>query len=255
MPITVSQLQIAPVKGLRVTPVDEVELTPSGPRGDRGYGVIDAKTHKLALTTRNRSLLRIAAGIDPASGELTLKFPGGDVVSEVPQPGEPATTAVYDGREVAGRLVAPGPLTDALAKHFRRGVRLIAFDPEETRGDDAPVTLMSRASLEALAPALDGQTPDARRFRMTITIDGAGAWEEHGWSGRELEVGEARLAVVDPVPRCAVTTHGPETGDRDLPVLKALAELRGKKDVTFGVWCRVVDPGRVRIGDSVALRD
>jgi hypothetical protein len=36
-----------------------------------------------------------------------------------------------------------------------------------------------------------------------------------------------------------------------VPTLKALAELRGKDDVTFGVWCEVVAPGRVRVGDTV----
>jgi hypothetical protein len=37
-------------------------------------------------------------------------------------------------------------------------------------------------------------------------------------------------------------------------VLKALAELRGKDDVTFGLWCDVVRPGRVRVGDAVTPR-
>jgi uncharacterized protein len=53
------------------------------------------------------------------------------------------------------------------------------------------------------------------------------------------------------VPRCAVTTRDPDTGRRDVPTLKALAQLRGKRDVTFGVWCDVVAPGRIRRGDAV----
>jgi uncharacterized protein YcbX len=110
---------------------------------------------------------------------------------------------------------------------------------------------MSDASLEALAPELDGAVPDARRFRMTIAIDGVAAWEEHGWAGREIAVGDALLRGIDPVPRCAVTTRDPEQGTTDAPVLKALATLRGKQDVTFGLWCEVLVPGRVRVGDRV----
>ncbi len=113
---------------------------------------------------------------------------------------------------------------------------------------------MSGASLAALAPQLDGTVPDARRFRMTIAIDGVGAWEEHGWSGRELAVGGALLRGIDPVPRCVVTTRDPDSGRTDLPVLAALARLRGKRDVTFGLWCAVVTPGRVQLGDAVRLR-
>jgi uncharacterized protein YcbX len=88
---------------------------------------------------------------------------------------------------------------------------------------------------------------------MTIAIDGAAAWEEHGWGGREIAVGAARLRGLEPVPRCAVTTRDPEHGGTDAPVLKALATLRGKRDVTFGIWCDVVEPGPVRVGDAIAL--
>jgi hypothetical protein len=36
-------------------------------------------------------------------------------------------------------------------------------------------------------------------------------------------------------------------------VLRALARLRGKDDVTFGVWCDVVAPGAVRVGDPIVV--
>jgi uncharacterized protein YcbX len=125
-------------------------------------------------------------------------------------------------------------------------------DAGRTGADDAPVSLMSQASLRALAGALDGTVPDGRRFRMTLTIAGVEAWEEHGWAGREVAAGRAVLRVVDPIPRCVVTTRDPDAGRTDFPILKALARLRGKDGVTFGVWCEVARPGTVRVGDSVA---
>jgi len=130
-------------------------------------------------------------------------------------------------------------------------VQLVAREDTEQGGDDSAVTLMSRASLAALGEALGAGDVDGRRFRMTIEIDGVEAWEEHGWAGREVRVGEAVLRVAAPTERCAVTTRSPDDGHRDAPVLKALANLRGKHDVTFGVWCDVVAPGRVRVGDAV----
>jgi uncharacterized protein YcbX len=171
----------------------------------------------------------------------------------VPAPGATATTRNYEGREISGRRV-DGPLADALSEHLGRPVHLLWRDPETTGADDAPVTLMSRASLAALAPELDGRVPDARRFRMTIEVDGVEAWAEHGWGGRTVAVGDAVLRVDAPVVRCVITTRDPESGKRDLPILKALARLRGKQDVTFGVWCDVAEPGVVRRGDVVQLR-
>jgi uncharacterized protein len=244
---TVTALAIAPVKGLRVAAVDELEIGPAGAVGDRAFLVVDTD-NALLQTTRTPALLQVAARRD--GGLLCLTFPDGRAVAAVPEPGERAETANYEGRRIAGRLVA-GELAEALSEHLHRPVRLLARDAEDRGADDAPVTLMSQASLGALAPALDGAVPDPRRFRMTITIDGVAAWEEHGWGGRGLTVGGAALRVTEPVPRCVVTTRDPERGRRDMPTLKALAELRGKDDVTFGVWCEVVAPGRVRVGDTV----
>ena len=109
-------------------------------------------------------------------------------------------------------------------------------------------------TLAALAPALGGALPDPRRFRMTLTIDGVEAWGEDGWRGREVAIGDAaRLRVTAPVPRCVVTTRDPDDGHRDLPTLKALAELRGGWRAHFGVWCDVVAAGPVRRGDPVTV--
>ena len=242
MAASVTDLAIAPVKGLRVAAVDELEIGSAGAVGDRAFLVVDA-ANELLLTTRTPKLLQVTARLEGDS--LALTFPDGRCVAAVPEPGERAETANYEGRRISGRLVG-GELAEALSQHLRRPVRLLARDSAAQGADDAPVTLMSLASLAALG------VPDARRFRMTITVDGVDAWDEHGWGGRELAVGTAVLRVSEPVPRCVVTTRDPESGRRDAPTLKALAELRGKHDVTFGVWCEVVAPGRVRVGDALA---
>ena len=249
MPATVTGLALAPVKGMRVVAVEELALERQGARGDRAFLVVDGDGG-LVSTSRTPELLAVEPAHDPARGTLRLRFPGGTEVHEEVTPGAAATTRLYDGREVTGRMVG-GPLAGALSDYLGHPVRLLARDGEQTGADDFPVTLMSTATLHALAPALDGAVPDARRFRMTIRIEGVAAWEEHGWAGRELAAGDARLRVVDPVPRCVVTTRDPDSGRTDAPVLKALARLRGPRDVTFGIWCEVAHPGLVRVGDAV----
>jgi uncharacterized protein YcbX len=235
---------------MRLVEVDAVDLGAAGPAGDRAFHV--RADGKVALTTRHPKLVQIVPAWDRRSGLLELRFPDGTVVAAPVEHGAAVTTAFYDGRPVPGHVVE-GPFAAAISEHIVRRVDLVARDRDEVGADDFPVTLMSRASLGALGVALGDDAVDGRRFRMTIVVDGVDAWEEHGWNGREVRVGDAVLRVAEPTPRCVVTTRDPDTGRRDAPVLKALAGLRGKDDVTFGVWCDVVAPGRVRVGDPTVV--
>jgi uncharacterized protein YcbX len=51
-----------------------------------------------------------------------------------------------------------------------------------------------------------------------------------------------------------VTTRNPESGATDARILHALTRLRGKNDITFGVWCEILRPGRILVDDVVMLR-
>jgi uncharacterized protein len=234
---------------MRTVAVDALELAPSGPVGDRGFHVRE-EDGGIALTTRNPRLVQIVPAWDAEAGELALAFPDGRRVAAPVVRGAAVETAFYDGRPVPGRVVE-GPFAAALSEHLGRPVQLVAHDEGVTGGDDRAVTLMSDGSLAAVSAALD-DVVDPRRFRMTISIEGAQPWEEDGWAGREVTVGATVLRVAAPVGRCVVTMRDPDDGHGDLPILRALAQLRGKRDVCFGVWCDVAAPGIVRVGDAVA---
>jgi hypothetical protein len=94
---------------------------------------------------------------------------------------------------------------------------------------------------------------------MSIEVDGAGAFEEDAWLGRELRVGEARIRPAGHVGRCIVTSMDPETGALDVPTLDLLRDLRADADTTeplaLGVWGSVLSPGTVAIGDELRLSD
>lgn len=249
MPVTVSQLAVAPVKGMRLQGTSEIRLGRHGIIGDREFLVIGADG-KLLLTGRTPALLQIEPAWDRARNVLALRFPDGNVLQDTPQLGACSATRMYDGREIPGWIIA-GPLSAALSGYLGREVHLFRREPECIGHDDLPVTLMSEASLKALAAEFNGTTPDPRRLRMSITMTGTDAWAEHGWGRQRVSIGEAILRVIAPVPRCVVTTHNPDSGATDARVLHALARLRGKKDITFGVWCDIISPGTIHIGDLV----
>jgi len=249
LPLTVSQLAIAPVKGMRLQRSTEIQLGHHGVIGDREFFIVDDHG-KLLQTGRNPGLLRIEPSWEPARNLLTLRFPDGSVVQDAPGPGTAAVTRMYDGREIPGRVI-PGPLSAALSSYLGQSVHLFKRAADHLGSDDCPVTLMSEASLHALATEFSGTVPDSRRFRMTITVTGADAWAEHGWSGQQVAIGDITLRVLEPVPRCVVTTRNPESGATDARILHALARLRGKDDITFGVWCEILQPGHIQLGDLV----
>jgi len=249
VPVTVSQLAIAPVKGMRLHSSSEIRLGQHGVIGDREFLVI-GEDGNLLLTSRTPALMQIEPAWDRTRDVLALRFPDGSVVQDTPEPGASAATRMYDGREIPGWII-PGPLSAALSGYLGREVLLFRREPEHIGHDDEPVTLMSEASLKALAPELNGTAPDPRRFRMTITVTGADAWAEHGWGGQKVSIGEAIVRVIAPVPRCVITTRNPDSGATDARVLHALARLRGKNDIAFGVWCGIIRAGRIHIGDLV----
>jgi len=248
LPVTVSQLAIAPVKGMRLQRSTEIWLGHNGVTGDREFLIVDDDC-RLLLTARNPGLLRIEPSWEPARNLLAFRFPDGSVVQDAPEPGTAAVTRMYDGREIPGRVVS-GPLSAALSGYLGRAVHLFKRAADHLGSDDRPVTLASEASLHALAAELNGAAPDPRRFRMNITVTGTDPWAEHRWSG-QVTIADTTLRVLAPVPRCVVTTRNPESGATDARILHALARLRGKNDITFGVWCEIIQPGHIHVGDLV----
>ena len=151
----------------------------------------------------------------------------------------PSTT----GAPVSGRLVE-GPFAAALSEYLGRPVELVAHDDGVTGGDDHAVTLMSDGSLAAVSAALDGAFVDPRRFRMTIAIEGAQAWEEDGWAGREV-ADRHRHPARRGAHRALRDHHArPRRRPRRPADPARPGGLRGKRDVAFGVWCDVAAPGR-----------
>ena len=88
------------------------------------------------------------------------------------------------------------------------------------------------------------------RFRANLYVGGGAAWEEFDWVGGEIEIGEARLRIPSRIPRCAATGVDPETGARDVNVVKGLQAAYGHYDM--GVYAEVLRGGRVAVGDRVA---
>jgi len=248
---SVSRLSIAPVKGLALQHPDEVEITPTGVPQDRRFFLVNDRG-KLLDGTRDGPLFGVHAECDADGTRLALRFPDGRVVEGPVELGNPAVTAFWE-RPVRGRVVL-GPWSDALSDHLGQHVRLQRAEMPGGGTDQWPVSIVSDASLEELARRSGAESIDGRRFRMLVQVAGSHPHEEDEWIGGVVRIGGARVRVTKQDSRCRMTTRNPDTGVRDFDTLRAIKEYRGVRNgeaIDFGVYAEVVEPGRVRVGDSV----
>jgi len=251
----VSRLAIAPVKGMALLHPREIRLERFGVAENRRFHLVDADGRRYGQL-RDGALARIVPDYDAEAERLTLRFPDGRVVGGDIVLGDAIVTDFY-GRSVPGRLVE-GPWSERVSQFVGRPVRLVRPDAPGTAVDRdlGPVTMLSAASVAELARRAGRDSVDDRRFRMLIAVAGCHAHEEDTWLGRRVAVGEAVVRLHEQVARCAITTQSPDTGIRDFDSLREIKRYRGtrdgdRKNIDFGVFGEVEQPGRVRVGDAV----
>lgn len=250
---TVARINVTPVKATALHHPDQIRLEPYGPVDNRDFYLVD-EDGLLFAGSKLGPLVQIHADHDPERKVLSLRFPDGTLVEgSAVADGEQLETNFY-GRPVPAREVE-GPWSEALSRYAGRDIRLLRVERTGDGNDIDPVTLVSTASVEELARQGEAGGPlDPGRFRMTMEIDGCTPHEEDTWAGHEVRVGEAIIRVGEQVPRCVVTTQDPNTGLRDFPTLKVIKRYRGvtpDQELPFGVYAQVVQPGLVRVGDTV----
>jgi hypothetical protein len=153
-----------------------------------------------------------------------------------------------------GSLGADGePLVDgqpwgseAIAARLRQAVgsdvRLARYDGPE-RFDVLPLLVATDGAIAKLGM-------DRRRFRPNILVRGVSGDAERSWPGKRLRIGTAVIGVASLRQRCVMTTYDPDTQVQDLSVLRRIVREAGGR---LALDCRVIEPGRVAVGDRVEV--
>ena len=114
----------------------------------------------------------------------------------------------------------------------------------------ALISLVSTASLDAFAKA-SGTQPDNRRFRINIVISGVAAFQESEIIGRDIQCGEAILAVKKPVGRCAAINVEPDTALRGPDHLAMMRTHFGHSEL--GIFAEIKNGGQIKAGSNIKL--
>ncbi|MCB0976965.1 MAG: MOSC domain-containing protein [Acidimicrobiales bacterium] len=240
-----------PVKSFQGIELESIEIGPRGVVGDRAWGIVDDEGHVL-------SAKRFKALFDGTATDETITVPG-HAPRELGDPEVDAELNEWLGRPV--RLVRP---TDVDSTSYE-----MTFDPPEDDSDYfeipspegsfrdlADVHLLTTATLDGFGAARPDLDWDVRRFRpnLVLDVDGAEPLVEQTWLGREIHVGPVLLRVDSPTVRCAMPLRAQPGGlERQPGLFQAMNELNETFPNHLGVYCTVVIPGTVSVGDPVSV--
>jgi MOSC domain-containing protein len=247
----VRAIHLSPVKSLGLASAERVTVTAGGIPGDRWFVLLDDKG-ELATLRKYGGLAKARSRFDPEQGTLELELADGRRVAATVNGGTPHTVEMF-GRDVPGELLE-GPWAEPLTELAGHPMRLLRVAEAGAGQDTYPMSLLSQESIDELASRNDlDPAPDPRRFRNTLLIEGAGPHGEDAWVGGRVRAGQAVLRIVERDVRCSLITRNPDTGERDLDTLRLIDAYRPRpdRDVCFGVYADVEQPGDVAVGDTV----
>jgi len=154
----------------------------------------------------------------------------------------------YRGKESAQLHLTADPWT---AGSYAADANVaVTLDRTQPRWFDAgPVSLLLDLWVRDVE-ALVGRELDPLRWRPNLYVRTAPDFtlREPALVGTTLRAGGAVLRVVDTIRRCVTTTYDIATGEALPIVLEAVAAQRNN---VVGVYCEVVTPGDVALGDAV----
>ncbi|MGH7230617.1 MAG: MOSC domain-containing protein [Nitrospiraceae bacterium] len=259
---SVRELWRYPVKSMLGEELGAATLTERGVQGDRQFALIDVESGKVVSAKNPRRWptmfafqARIIPG-PPAGVQITL--PDGQIITEAARDVDAVLSARL-GRKVKLTTVPPAqpvleqysPNLDGLSEQDTETTVKI---PPTTFFDDAPVHLLTTATLQALRSRYPDGRFDVRRFRPNVVIETETpepAFLENDWKGRTLAIGEQlRLAVTGLCARCVMTTLPQKDLSQDLGILRAAVQ---HNNGMVGVLAMVVTPGSISPGDSVRV--
>lgn len=192
---------------------------------------------------RPEALERVAVLPDGLAGDRTAAL-------VVESPLHPRAGKPFRGKESSRLHLTADPAT-AATYAADAGV-LLTLDRSRPRWFDlAPVSLLLDLWV-ADAEALVGEALDPQRFRPNLFVRAAPGFakREQELLGTALRAGTVELLVTHVTRRCITPNYDVATGTVGPDVLRALAEHR---DARIGVYCDVVTPGEVALGDGVTI--
>ena len=155
----------------------------------------------------------------------------------------------YRGKESAQLHLTSDPET--AATYAADANVMVTLDRSRPRWFDAgPVSLLFDLWVRDVE-ALVGEALDPLRWRPNLFVRAAPEFtrREPALVGTRVRAGAVVLQVVSTIGRCVTPTYDVTTGE---PLPRLLEMVATQRDNVVGVYCEVVTPGELALGDSVS---
>jgi uncharacterized protein YcbX len=155
----------------------------------------------------------------------------------------------YRGKE-SSRLHLTGD-PETAASYAADANVMVTLDRAQPRWFDArPVSLLLDLWVRDVE-ALVGEALDPLRWRPNLFVRGAPQFtrREPALVGATLRAGTVVLQVIATIDRCVTPTYDVTTGE---PLPHLLATIATQRGNVVGVYCEVITPGELALGDTVS---
>ena len=280
----VVSLRRYPVKSMQGEEITSAAISERGVLGDRAFAIMDRATGHIASAKHPRKWARLvqcrAAFVEPPRPgaplpSISITLPDGAVISSADVDVDRVLSRVL-GRDVTLLATAPArptreanraPVDGAVDQELIREEEMGQAAPPGTFFDYAPLHLLATTTLARLQELYPDGRFEVARFRPNIVVapsDDEQDFVENRWLGRRLVIGAGvKLDLIDPCPRCVITTLAQGDLPRDPGILRTIAQHNAAASVTMapgavlsavaGAYARVLQLGVLQRGDPVWL--
>jgi uncharacterized protein YcbX len=236
---TPERLETATLTAGGYFPCDRLYAVEDGPSGFDPAAPAFVPKQRFTVLAKIAEVARAHTAYDEASGVLTASADG---------------RAAFKGAldEDAGREAFAAWLSDFLGEEASGPLKVVQAPGHRfTDHPQGHVSIVNLASVRELEARI-GRAVDPLRFRANLYVEGWPAWiENEAGEGAKVRIGGAEASLFKPIVRCVATHVDPQTGERDMDVVKALFDNFGH--LHCGIYVHVTEGGVLAEGDKAEI--
>ncbi len=222
-----------PVKSMQGEKISQSAVTRNGFLHDRGWAIVDQTTERVLSGKTSAALMQCASryfedSLEKTGPNVEITLPDGTILIS----GDHKTNVI-------------------LSDYLGMAVELKRTEAQPSYSDAYPVHILSVASLRYLSSILPDDEITLKRFRPNILLgDNHDKNDpvEFDWIGKKLNIGSTQMVVDMGTERCVMTTRQQRGLPKSTQILKTLSQ---HTNLNFGVYADIIQPGDIRLGQSM----